>query len=229
MSWIETFTFVMRSNATALRQKVQDPEKMVYQLIIDMDEELERVRHNVANAIADEILLRKKVERAREETEQWSERARAAMERSYEAGARAALDRKLLAGDRADGLEAEYRKQKSQVQKLQDAVGDLEDKIRQARQKQTLLLARLTRASSQQRINNALRDSCRHSAFTHFRELEDRVEREEAMSEAHDRLDGIDPEAEALEREFAESERQARLEKEYAALKDRLFGDTGSE
>jgi len=41
MRWLENFTLIMRSNLAALREKIEDPERMIHQLIIDMDEELE--------------------------------------------------------------------------------------------------------------------------------------------------------------------------------------------
>ena len=58
MSWLEQFTLVMRSNMTLLRERFEDPERMLHQLLIDMEEELENVRAGVAEALADEIQLR---------------------------------------------------------------------------------------------------------------------------------------------------------------------------
>src|ERR1700749_708214 len=143
MNWLNSFTLIMRSNITTLRDKFEDPERMLHQLIIEMDEELVSVRESVAGAIADEILLGKKVTQAREESKQWMERATSSLRRGDETAAQAALEQKGLAEERAERLEQEFAKQKQQTVKLQQAVRDLEDKIRQARQKQTLLLARL--------------------------------------------------------------------------------------
>ncbi|MCB1812618.1 MAG: PspA/IM30 family protein [Candidatus Competibacteraceae bacterium] len=222
MKFMNNISLILRSSITALEEKVQDPGRMLQQLIIDMEEELERVRTSVAGAIADEIQLKKSCQRAREEADHWLERASNALERGDEAQSEAALAQKLRCAERADGLEKEYAKQQSQVLKLQDAVRDLEDKIRQARQKQTLLQARMVRAQSQQNINQALDASTRKSAFAQFSRLEQQVEREEAMTQAYDRLEGRDPDAEELDREFAEQERKTRLKEELAALKRRL-------
>ena len=51
MAWLDSFTFVMRSSITALREKVEDPERLLHQLICDMDEELCTVRASVAETI----------------------------------------------------------------------------------------------------------------------------------------------------------------------------------
>ena len=222
MSWLNTFSFVMRANVTTLRERFSDPERMLHQLIIDMEQELGRVRESVAAAIADQIQLERKVKKTQEEVDHWSERAMSAIQRGDESSAKLALEQKLMSQQRADTLTTELVKQREQTDKLRSAVQELEDKIRQARQKQTLLLARLTRAESSSRINQALNRVQNKSAFAEFSRLEQRVEREEAMSEAYDRLEGRDPEADELERKFEESERKERLEKEFEALKSRV-------
>lgn len=222
MSWMDSFTLVMRSNLTYLREKVENPERMLHQLIIDMEEELERVRKCVALAIADELLLKKRATQARKEGDQWLERAHQALDRKNEAAAKAALEQKHYSEERADQLEKEHARQQEQVEKLRRSVTELEEKVRQARQKQTLLLARMSRAQSSQKINHALDRASGASAFAEFGRLESRVERAEALAEAYERLDGRDPDAEALEREFAREERKAMIEEELQALKSRI-------
>lgn len=222
MAWLKQFTLIMRSSITTLREKIEDPERMLYQLIVDMEEELERVRGSVAAAIADEIQLDAKCKRTRDEAAQWFERAGSALRRGDETTAKAALDHKVRCEQRAEELEREHTQQKSQTQKLQQAVRDLEDKIRQARQKQTLLLARLVRADSAQKVNAALQKTTSNSAFAQFSRLESRVERAEAMSQAYDRLEGVEPDALELERKLQEADRQERLDAELAQLKQRM-------
>ena len=125
----------------------------------------------------------------------------------------------MAAQDRADQYANEHRRQKSEVEKLQRSVHDLEDKIRQAKQKKTLLTARMARASSTQKINTAMERSHSQSAFAHFNRLEERVDREEALTEAWDRMDGKDPDADELARQFEQQERDDRVSAELEALK----------
>lgn len=225
MSWIETFSLVMRSNVTALIEKVENPERVLNQLIIDMEEEHERVRQSVAAAIADEIVARKRSQQAREEAEAWMERAAAALRRGDETSSRAALEQKQLCVERADGLQAEYERQREQTAELQRAVGELDDKIRQAKQRQTLLLAKLARAESSQRINEAMRRVDGGSAFAHFARMEQRVERACALDEAYKRLDGDLVDTEALARKLAKDKRKEDVERELAELRRRVSGE----
>ena len=223
MSWIERFSLVMRTNITVLRERFEDPERMLHQLLIDMEEELEGVRRSVAEALADEIQLRKQVDSARHDADQWLARAKSAIERQDDASAEAALDQKLRAAERADDLTKEYERQQQETRKLREGVRDLEEKIRQARQRRTLLLARMTRANSTRRINSALERAQGGSAFAEFNRLETKVERAEALAEAYDRMDGIDPDARELERKFAEQQRTERLRQELETLRQRVM------
>jgi phage shock protein A len=221
MAWLENFTFVMRSSITALREKVEDPERMLYQLVCDMEEELAAVRASVAETIADEIQLAKQVEATREQADQWACRAETAMQRGDESAARSAIEQKLKLEERVAALKDSYESQQAQTAKLQSAYRDLEDKIRQARHKRTILVARLTRAESASRINGVLDRCAGGSAFAEFNRLERKVERAEAVSDAYDRLEGRDPDAEALAAKFAADERRRQLDVEFEALKQR--------
>ena len=222
MTWLSQFSLVMRSSITSLREKVEDPERMLYQLILDMDEELCGVRSSVAEAIADEIQMRKRAEREHVELQKWGERALAAMKRGDEASAKSALNQKLIISERFEQYSSQHAAQLSEVTKLQNAVRDLEDKIRQAKQKKTLLTARMARANSTQKINGAIDRAGSQSAFAQFSRLEQKVERQESIVEAWDRMDGKDPEASELERQFELQERERSLSMELESLKTQV-------
>lgn len=222
MKWLNQFTLVMRSSLTTLRESVENPERMLHQLVIDMEQELDTVRASVAEAVADEIQMRKRAAREADEAAGWMERAAAAMKRGDEASAKAALQQKLAAAARAQRLADEYAKQQVEVSKLREAVIDLEDKIRQAKQKRTLLVARLSRAASTQKIHTALDRTSSDSAFAQFNRLEDKVDRQEALSEAWEQMDGKDPDARELQRKFEAAERDQQLQAELELLKTRV-------
>jgi phage shock protein A len=222
MKWLNQFSLVMRSSLTSLRESVENPERMLHQLVIDMEQELDCVRASVAEAVADEIQMRKRAARERDEADSWMQRATAALKRNDEAGAKSALQQKLAAESRANRLGEEHAKQQAEVVKLQNAVHDLEDKIRQAKQKRTLLTARLARAASTQKIHTALDRTSSDSAFAQFNRLEDKVDRQEAMCEAWDRMDGKDPDARELERRFEAAEREEQLAAELELLKSQV-------
>jgi phage shock protein A len=222
MQWLKTFSLVIRSNVTSLCECFENPERVLNQLVIDMEEELERVRASVAGVMADEIQLGRQVEKARSDAEQWQKRAEEALKRHDDKAARAALEQKVLAEQRGEMLQKEYDKQKEETAKLHRATRDLEHKIRRAKHKRSLLVARLARVESSHNINQVLKRADDTSALAQFSRLEDRVDRAEAMEEAYARLDDRDPKAQELERQFAEQELRERLQKEFDELKRRV-------
>lgn len=222
MKWLQQFSLVFRSNVAAMAERFEDPERVLNQLIIDMEEELVRVRAAVAGVMADEIQIGKQVERARADAEQWRERAEKSLKRRDEAQAKQALEQKVLAEERAAGLAKEHQKQKDECAKLHRALRDLEHKIRQARHRRSLLAARLARANSAQTINDVLRRTEATSAMAQFHRLEERVDRAEAMEQAYDRLDDRPAEVQDLERAFEQRDRQDQLQREFDDLKRRL-------
>ena len=226
MSWMESFTFVMRANINALREKIEDPERMLHQLICDMEEELESVRHSVASAIADEIQLGKDLETLRREIGEWEGRAEAALKKENEKIARQALEQKLRLEERLATIETVFESQSEQTVKLQSSFRGLEEKIRQAKHKRTLLLARLAQAESKKKIHQTIESSEGKSAFAQFARLETRVEHAENMCEAYDRLDGVDPDVETLKAELDVEEHKERLEREFEELKIRMEAQT---
>ncbi len=222
MKWLQAFSLIVRSNATALAEHFEDPERVLNQLIIDMEEDLERVRSNVAGVMADEIQLGKQVDEAKGDAQDWRDRAEKALKRGDESQARQALEQKALADERVAVLDKEYAKHKDETLKLHRALRDLEHKIRQARHRRSLLAARMTRADSARTVNSVLKRTDTSSALATFQRLEQRVERAEAMEQAFDRLDDRAPDAVDLKRQFDERDRQEQLQKEFVELKRRL-------
>ena len=222
MKWLSQFSLVMRSNITSLCEQVENPERMLHQLIIDMEEELATAKKSVAEAIADEIMMRKTVERESSEVALWGQRAEAALKRGDEVSAKSALEQRLTATKRVEQYTKEHAIQASEVLKLQDSIRMLQDKIRQAKQKKTLLTARLARASSTNKINSVIDRVDSQSAFAQFNRLEQRVEREEAVSEAWERLDGDSAESNDLRRQFEVEEREEQLQAELNALRAKV-------
>ncbi|MBL8818866.1 MAG: PspA/IM30 family protein [Planctomyces sp.] len=219
MKWLSQFSLIMRSSVTALREKVEDPERMLHQLILDMEAELDRVRGSVAEAIADEIQMQRRIERERLDVEKWNERAVTSLQRKDETSARTAIDQRVLAEERVARYVEEFAKQQKEVSKLRHAVQDLEDKIRQAKHKKTLLTARLVRAESARRIHTAMDRTTSESAFAQFSRLEEKVDRQESLGEAWEQLEGRCPEADEIARQFESDERRNRVDAELASLR----------
>ncbi|MCI0362952.1 MAG: PspA/IM30 family protein, partial [Phycisphaerales bacterium] len=62
---------LIRANLNDLVDKAEDPEKMIKQVILDMQNQLMQVKTQVAISLADEHLLRKQQHEAEEKIAEW--------------------------------------------------------------------------------------------------------------------------------------------------------------
>ena len=67
MALLERVATLVRANLNDLIDKAEDPEKMIKQVILDMENQLMQVKTQVAIAIADQHLLEKKRRRTGQE------------------------------------------------------------------------------------------------------------------------------------------------------------------
>ncbi len=85
---------VITANISDLVDRVEDPEKMIKQIIREMEENIGRAKEGVVDAIASEKTLQQNVDRHRREAKTWQENARTALKDGKDDLARQALVRK---------------------------------------------------------------------------------------------------------------------------------------
>jgi phage shock protein A len=216
MALMERVSALIRANLNDLIDKAEDPEKMLKQVILDMENQLIQVKTQVAIAIADEHLLMKKQRDNDSKIADWTRKAELAIEKSDEQLARAALERSEDARQIAAALEQQVSDQKSQVESLRTAYRKLEHKLNEARTKCDVLIAqhRRTRAASKAVEAGAAMRSDKHSAA--FDRMRRKVEHGEAVAAAT-----IELAAETIDDRFETLERQERIDRLLAELKAR--------
>src|SRR5207245_2722342 len=135
MALMERVSALIRANLNDLIDKAEDPEKMLKQVILDMENQLIQVKTQVAMAIADEHLLGKKQKENEAKIAEWSRKAELAVDRNDDALARAALERAESGRQIASALDEQLADQKAQVESLRNAYRRLEEKLHEARAK----------------------------------------------------------------------------------------------
>ena len=93
MALLDRVSTLVRANINDLIDKAEDPEKMIKQVILDMQNQLLQVKTQVAIAIADQHLLEKKQKENEEKTTEWTRKAELAVGKKEDDLARAALHR----------------------------------------------------------------------------------------------------------------------------------------
>lgn len=184
MGVFERIRRLIRSNVNDAVRKTEDPEKMLNQLILDMNKQLVEAKRSVATAISEEKRLQRQVETQHQSAEQWEQRAMTALRAGKEDLAREALQRKKREADYAAQLQEQYDKQHEAVESLKSSLRDLQGRIEEAQRKKNVLVARAKRAESQKKIQEIITGLGNTSAFDAFDEMSNRVEQLEIENES---------------------------------------------
>ena len=146
MALLERVSTLIRANLNDLVDKAEDPEKMIKQVILDMENQYLQVKTQVAVSIADQHMLEKKWKENEDTGNDWMRKAERAVDKSEDDLARGALDRYQTALRLAQSFREQVDDQKTQVDTLKGALQKLEQKLDEARSKRDLLLARQRRS-----------------------------------------------------------------------------------
>ncbi len=188
MALLERVSALIRANLNDLIDKAEDPQKMIKQVMLDMQNQLLQVKTQVAIAIADEHLLRKKQQECLDKHAEWMRKAELAVEKNQDDLARAAIDRAMAAQKIAGNYGEEVGHQKAQAENLRSALKQLETKLTEAQAKSELLMAKHRRSRALTRASEArIAAGDQHQLGT-FDRMKNRVQSEEAMSHAMSEL-----------------------------------------
>lgn len=221
MAILDRITMVIRSNLNALINQAEDPEKMLDQILIDMRQQLQEAKREVAVAIADEKRLAAQVEAGLDQVREWDRRAVLAVQRGEDDLAREALRRKAEQEQLAASYKTQWEAQKASTETLKNALRALSEKIEEAARKKNLLIARQKRAQAQKHIHEVMSGLSDTSAFEAFDRMAARVEQTEAQAAATVEM-SQELSGETTEQRFRALEASADVEQELMALKARV-------
>ncbi len=175
---------LIKSNLNDLISKSEDPEKMLNQVVIDMNEHLHDAKKQVAVAIADEKKLAKQADQEAANAAEWERRAMMAVRSGDDQLAKEGLARKREHAELAAQFRAQHQKQKQAVDQLKVALRALNSKIEEAKRKKAILIARKKRAEAQKAIQETMSGLKNASAFETFDRMESEINQIEAEAEA---------------------------------------------
>lgn len=224
MSILDRISTLVRANVNDLIDRAEDPEKVIKQLLADMNSQLVQVKTQVAASIADEKQLYKRYTENQHKADEWQRKAEVAVERGADDLAREALSRRNAFQETATGFKGQYEEQSRQVTILKDALRSLESKITEANTKKDLLIARSRRAKAEKNIRTTLSGLDTSGGLAGFERMEQKVSREEAQAAALGELD-----RDTLEERFALMENETTIERQLEELKAQRALGSGSE
>lgn len=208
---------VVGANLNDLVAKAEDPEKMLEQAILEMQEDLVQLRQGTAQAIAAQKRSEKQYNDAQNEINKWQRNAQLALQKGDENLARQALERKKTYTDTSTALKTSLDQQSTQVESIKRNLVQLESKISEAKTKKEMLKARITTAKAQEQLEGMVRGMNTNSAMSAFERMEEKVLMQEARAQSAAELAGAD-----LETQFAKLESGSDVDDELAALKQQM-------
>ncbi len=212
---------LIKSNLNDLISRSEDPEKMLNQIVIDMNAQLIEAKKQVAASIADEKKLAKQTEQAAATAAEWERRAMMAVRAGDDALAKEALARKREGDETVGAFRAQWEKQKASVDQLKHALRALNNKIEEAKRKKNLLIARKKRAEAQKAIQETMSGLRNASAFEAFDRMSEKIDRIEAEAEAGAEL-AEEYTGDVLASKFADLEQTAGADEDLVALKRKM-------
>src|SRR4030081_1175012 len=188
MALMERVATLVRANLNDLIDRAENPEKMIKQVILDMQNQLLQVKTQVAIAIADQHLLEKKHKETDERTAEWVRKAELAVDKKQDDLARVALERSLSYRSMAESFSQQVTDQSVQVENLKSALRKLEQKLAEAQGKCDVLIAQHRRARALNKAGDARMAIGDASSVAAFDRMKGKVQRNEAFSQAKAQL-----------------------------------------
>jgi phage shock protein A len=208
---------VVRSNLNDMVSKAEDPEKMLEQAILEMQEDLVQLRQGVAQAIAAQKRSEQQYNQAQNEANRWQRNAQLALQKGDENLARQALERKKTFAETANSLKASLDQQVGQIDNLKRNLIGLESKISEAKTKKDMLKARIQSAKASEQLQSTVGRLGTSSAMSAFERMEEKVLLQEARAQSAAELVGDN-----LESQFAALESGSDVDDELASLKAQM-------
>ncbi len=205
---------IIAANVTDLLDRAEDPEKMIRQIIFEMNETLVEVRASAARTIADQKEMRRHIAKLEGLQDSWKEKAELALSKDREDLATAALIEKQKAGDMADRLKAEITVLDDSLKGYEADIAKLQKKLSEARARQASVVNRLESAENRYKLREMTNGDRVEDAFSRFEMLERRVDEAEGRAEAL----GLGYKK-SLDEEIAELQAADKVADELAALK----------
>ncbi len=222
MSLFDRVSRLVRANVNDAISKAEDPEKILDQAMIDMQDNFVKMKEAVAGAIAQQKRSQTQLDNNRREAKTWQERAELAIKKGDDELAKQALMRKKTLTDAANSLQTQLDQQNAQVDSLKKNMLMLESKIAEAKAKKDILKARAQAAKANEQLQSSMNSMSTSSAMAAFERMEDKVVQIESRSQAAAELAGANLEAQFMDLQAGD------VDYELEALKQQMLGGSAT-
>ena len=181
---------LLKSNINDLIDRAEDPEKMVKQIIIDMQEELNKSTQALGKAVSSEKIAKKQYDDAVRKSAEWEARAKTAITAGDDALAKKALENKVKADKDVLAYQEMYETISQQTDTIRTQVEVLKSKLEEAKSRQAMLIARSQMAETQKNLAKQTGGFDSSSAMEKFDRMEEKIMQKEAEAQAYAEIAG---------------------------------------
>ena len=213
---------LFRATTSDLLDKAEDPEKMIKQMISDLEAQKKKAKEQMTEALALQKRLERDTEKEHQEAEKWEQKAILAVQNEKDDLAKEALTRKNEHLRRALDFEKQLEMHQNNADSLKESYQTMEDKIDEIKRKQGLLSVKQKQAEAQEKIYKTIEGLGDTSGIMDTIERsEEKVENLQARAEAYQEI-SMESDQESLEKKFKELEHESPdMEMELLELKKR--------
>jgi len=209
---------LIKANVTSIVDSVEDPKKMLNQLMLELGEEKRKAENQVRLCIADEKRLELQVRDHQEKLQQWQKRAEVAVYRDEDDLAREAIGRRNEYAAMVDELTRQWQEQHEMAEQLKDALEQLGRRYQEAQMKKQYLLNNYAAAKANQKASETIAKLSNTDHLAEFERVENKINEMTALSAASREI-GV---SSSLEEQFRELESGGVVEHDLIKLKEQL-------
>jgi phage shock protein A len=217
MGLIERVRNIIKANINDLVSRAENPGRALERLIEAMEADYGQVKTEVLDAVRDEKLLERQLEAQLGEVQLWDRRSVLAVEKNDDELAREAIRRRRRAEELADNFKVQLEAQREAVDSLRRNLGELEQKLAEAKARKSMLLAQQRRAEIQRSVGKVMSNRGTTGSSDAFEHAADRIHDLEVKADAYQEVY-----EESMEKRFRDLEKGFDVDEELRLLKERV-------
>lgn len=218
---------IFKSNVNHALDIAEDPEKMIKQMVIEMEKGIVKATSSLATAMAQEKKMEREYKKHADASVNWEKKAAQALQAGDEDLARKALSKKAESDTMATQYKQMYDQAATQTSQLKEQVDQMKQKLNEAKMKEKTLTARSQVAKTQKQLAKEMGGFDSSSSLAKFDKLEEKILKSEAEAQAL--TDISDGGVSSLNDEFKALEQSSAVDDDLARLKAQLNQGSSSE
>ena len=222
MGILSRFKAIMEANLNALLDKAEDPEKMVDQILRDLQDDLGKVKAETAGIMAEEARAQRAYDDALDEVNKLQQYAEKAVLAGNDEDARAFLQQKQKKSEQLVSLKQAYDMAHENSEKMKSMHDHLTQEISEMYARRDAIKAKVAVAKTQQKINEINSSIAKTEAgMSEFERMEAKADQMLDTANAMAELNASEGSVNDLMKKYDDLPSQE-VEDELAALKARM-------